>query len=273
MDQISEDTGMSVYPIIGAGSSPFRGNLGPANIKRALSEYDQYYTFSIQSAFRYDYNDQEVKDSIKLINKHTPQKAEFIDIETEKIIKGIVGTYSERFQKIIEDIAQPINDITFYLPKRRERKLHIGLFGYSRSTGKASLPRAISFVGALYSIGVPPEILGIASLSSLPESSQLLLKKLYRYMEQDIKASAQYFNYESLAYLKEIWKVSDKTLDMIREDIKYVEDNIGIPTETSYNVQKHNLYTKLLLMAFKNRKFEEVKSYIYELSLLRKFIG
>ena len=60
---------------------------------------------------------------------------------------------------------------------------------------------------------------------------------------------------------------------MIREDIKYVEDNIGIPTETSYNVQKHNLYTKLLLMAFKNRKFEEVKSYIYELSLLRKFIG
>lgn len=273
MGQISEDTGMPIYPIIGAGSSPFRGNLGPANIKKALSEYDQYYTFSIQSAFRYDYKDQEVKDSIKLINKHTPQKAEFIDIESEKIIKKIVGTYSERFQKIIEDIAQPINDITFYLPKRRERKLHIGLFGYSRSTGKASLPRAISFVGALYSIGVPPEILGIASLSSLPESSQLLLKKLYRYMEQDIKASAQYFNYESLAYLKEIWKISDKTLDMIREDIKYVEDNIGIPTETSYNVQKHNLYTKLLLMAFKNRKFEEVKSYIYELSLLRKFIG
>ena len=35
-----------------------------------------------------------------------------------------------RFQKIIEGLAQPINDMTLYLPKRRQRKLHVGLFGY-----------------------------------------------------------------------------------------------------------------------------------------------
>jgi phosphoenolpyruvate carboxylase len=273
MDKISTDLGMPVYPIIGAGSSPFRGNLGPDNIKRCLDEYDSYYTFSIQSAFRYDYEELDVKNSIKLINNHIPKKPEFMSPETEEIIKNIVNTYSERFERIIEGLVQPINDVTFYLPKRRARKLHIGLFGYSRSTGKAKLPRAISFVGALYSIGIPPEILGIASLSKMPDKHKKLLKSLYSYMEYDVKVSAKYFNYASLDYLKDIWKVDEKTINMIKEDMKYIEDNIGIPTDNSYNIQKHNLYTKLLLMAFKNKKFDEVRAYIYELSILRKFIG
>ena len=34
------------------------------------------------------------------------------------------------------------------VPRRRMRKLHIGLFGYSRSIGGISLPRAISFCAA-----------------------------------------------------------------------------------------------------------------------------
>ncbi len=273
MDKISTDIEMPVYPIIGAGSSPFRGNLCPGNINRCLGEYDSYYTFSIQSAFRYDYTDIEVKNSIKLINNHMPGKPEFIDIETENTIKNIVNIYSERFQRIIEGLVQPINDVTFYLPKRRARKLHVGLFGYSRNTGKAKLPRAISFVGALYSIGIPPEILGIASLSKMPDMYNEVLRNLYKYMEYDMKASVKYFNYESLDYLKEIWRVDEKTINMIRDDMIYLEDNIGIPTDNSYNIQKHNLYTKLLLMAFKNGKFEEVNAFIYEMSLLRKFIG
>jgi len=273
MGKISTDIGMPIYPIIGAGSSPFRGNLGPDNIKRCLDEYGSYYTFSVQSAFRYDYEDVNVKNSIKLINNHIPETPEFMPPETEEIIKNIVNTYSERFQRIIEGLVQPINDVTFYLPKRRARKLHVGLFGYSRSTGEAKLPRAISFVGALYSIGIPPEILGIASLSKMPAQNKELLKSLYRYMEYDVKVSAKYFNYVSLDYIKDIWKVDEKTINMIREDMKYIEDNIGIPTENSYNIQKHNLYTKLLLMAFRNGKFDEVRSYIYELSILRKFIG
>ena len=47
--------------------------------------------------------------------------------------------------------------------------MHIGLFGYSREIGSVRLPRAINFTAALYSVGIPPEILGLSSLSSLTD--------------------------------------------------------------------------------------------------------
>ncbi len=273
MHKISEKTGLGIYPIIGAGSSPFRGNLGPDNIRRALSEYDSYYTFSVQSAFRYDYDDMTVKNAISMINSHLPGTPYIFSQEQEASIKGMINLYSSRFQTIIEGLSRSINDVAVYLPKRRARKLHTGLFGYSRSTGSARLPRAIAFVGALYSIGIPPEILGISALVEFPEKYHMLLDETYKNMYFDLRSSARYFNYDSLNFLHEIWNVEPKIINMIREDMKYIENNIGVSTDNSYNVQKHNIFSTLFLLAFKNKKFDEVGKYAYEMALLRKFVG
>lgn len=48
---------------------------------------------------------------------------------------------------------------------RRARKLHIGLFGYARGLERVSLPRAISFTCALYSLGLPPELIAFEALN------------------------------------------------------------------------------------------------------------
>ena len=273
MYRISEKTGMELYPIIGAGSSPFRGNLGPDTIKRSLAEYDSYYTFSVQSAFRYDYDETSVKDAVSMINAHKPVIPNLFNDDQEIIIKHIIDLYSSRFQKIVEGISRPINDITTYLPKRRTRKLHTGLFGYSRSTGSARLPRAIAFVGALYSMGIPPEILGASVLAELPEKYHALLSENYKNMYFDLRSSARYFNYDSLKYMIDIWKIDTEIIKMIREDVRYIENNIGVSTDSSYSVEKHNIFSTLLLLAFKNKKFDEVGKYAYEMALLRKFVG
>ena len=55
--------------------------------------------------------------------------------------------------------------------------------------------------------------------------------------------------------------------------MKYIENNIGVSTDNSYNVQKHNIFSTLFLLAFKNKKFDEVGKYAYEMALLRKFVG
>ena len=47
--------GLPLYPIIGAGSVPFRGHLTPVNVERAFTEYPTAHTFTVQSAFKYDY--------------------------------------------------------------------------------------------------------------------------------------------------------------------------------------------------------------------------
>ncbi|MEM0139515.1 MAG: phosphoenolpyruvate carboxylase [Ferroplasma sp.] len=273
MKEISKSIGTKLYPIIGAGSSPFRGHLSPENIKESLFEYNSYYTFSIQSAFKYDYPEDAVKRAIDMINNHEAAEPDEITPEEVTAIRDFTEIYSARFQKIIEGIARPINDITAFLPKRRARKLHIGLFGYSRNTGTAKLPRAISFVGALYSIGIPPEIIGIGALESMREKSLKTMYKYYTYLNHDIDSSAKYFNYESLEWLKKIWNIDDNIIEMLREDMKFIENNFGVPTDDSYETRKHLSFSTLLLIAFKNAKFDEVKSYINEMALMRKFIG
>src|SRR4030067_764217 len=53
---------VSIHPIIGVGSKPFRGHLSPENVENFLSEYRGITTVTIQSAFRYDYPVEQVRE-------------------------------------------------------------------------------------------------------------------------------------------------------------------------------------------------------------------
>ena len=83
--------------------------------------------------------------------------------QKKKYLLGILGKCRQEYERQIEVIAPFINAVAAYVPARRARKLHIGLFGYSRCVAGVCLPRAISFATALYSVGIPPEFLGYES--------------------------------------------------------------------------------------------------------------
>lgn len=188
LQRLTEDSGVEIYPIIGVGSVPFRGNLRPSTVEKVMQEYPSAHTFTIQSAFKYDHPPEEVSEAIrKLKNRKTglPQ-----EIDEGKCLE-IIRKCSQEYQKQIEVLAPVINEVARYVPSRRKRKLHIGLFGYSREVRGITLPRAIAFTSALYSIGLPPEIIG---LNILDEDDLQFVREVYVNFEDDLRDALRYFN-------------------------------------------------------------------------------
>lgn len=205
---LSEETGVSVYPIIGAGSAPFRGNLRPDTVKRVTDEYAGAYTFTIQSAFKYDAHLEDVAAAIRYLEEREIDKAREID-DTYAI--QLIEHYAAGYQKQIQTLAPLINRVAAHIPSRRKRKLHVGLFGYSRNMGGVSLPRAITVTAALYSIGIPPEVLG---LHALTDRDRDFVMEHYRYIVDDLNDACRYLNPESSFLPEEIKKILPEWIDV-----------------------------------------------------------
>ncbi|MDU9047842.1 MAG: phosphoenolpyruvate carboxylase [Candidatus Electrothrix sp. Rat3] len=162
LDELSQHSGVRIHPILGMGSAPFRGGLSPRTVERVGREYPSVPTFSIQSAFKFDYPIDEVRPACKYLRERTIGPAAPIDIERAE---SIIWRYSKVYRHSLVELAPHINRMAKYIPARRARKLHVGLFGYARDIGGMSLPRAISFTCALYSLGFPPELIAFEELS------------------------------------------------------------------------------------------------------------
>lgn len=199
--------GVELLPILGVGSAPFRGNFLPARVKETLAEYPSVQTFTIQSAFKYDYEEEEVRRAIQYINDTPRGEAEEVD---EKRCVKIIEKVAVRYAECVNDLAPMVNAIARYIPPRRARKLHIGLFGYSRRLEghKASLPRAIKFCAAMYSLGIPPEILG---LSALTPDDLRFVQRVYKKFNRDIQDALRFLNEENLKYLPDAMQKGIRT--------------------------------------------------------------
>ena len=163
LDRMSAETGVAIYPILGIGSAPFRGGFTPHTVDRAAGEYPSVHTFTIQSAFKYDHSPAAVSSAVaKLLCRDTGPAQE---VDEERCL-DICDRYAAEYQRQVLALAPAINAVARSVPGRRRRKLHIGLFGYSREVEGVTLPRAIAFTAALYSLGVPPELLGLSALSA-----------------------------------------------------------------------------------------------------------
>ena len=66
--ELSQELGIPIYPILGAGSAPFRGNLRPSTVEGILSGYPSVHTFTIQSSFKFDHTPDVVRAAIAMLN-------------------------------------------------------------------------------------------------------------------------------------------------------------------------------------------------------------
>jgi len=249
---LQEKIKMPIYPILGVGSNLFRGNLTPQNTNECLDEYSTVQTFTIQSAFKYDYDEMVVRKAIETINKHERTSPTVVDEEKAlELIKRLSSAYQEQ----IKELAPLINEIARFVPRRRMRKLHIGLFGYSRNVEGITLPRVISFCAALYSIGLPPELLG---LHALTEKDILFLETAYPNFIEDISWAASHYNEDVLKLISpKIAEELKKTLNMIKQ----VENLL------------HSEYTSQIIRSVLSKKYETVTENIIAAGRVRCFLG
>ena len=278
--------GVPVYPIIGVGSMPFRGHLSPGNLEAFLNEYKGVYTATIQSGLKYDFPVEDVKRVVAALNEKLPfGEASVIAVDEEKVLLKIIEKFKLKYQMVVENLAPLVTSVVSYIPKRRARKLHIGLFGYSRNVEGIALPRAITFAAALYSLGIPPEFIGLEALNDLTDDEQDTLKKYYVNMKSDLNAVAGYLSWQNLNMLMNMYSEVAKRAGMKEEDlrsaltrlimdIKVAQEDLGIkfgPRTLTH--RKYENTVSNFLISYMERNDEEAKDYLEEAAKIRKSHG
>lgn len=269
--RIQDKYEIPIHPIVGTGSLPFRGGINPENIEMCLPQYQGAQTITIQSAFRYDYPIDEVKKALSFMKKtlEKPQTLSFPDEEMSRL-KELVQLFKSTYVPTLEAFAPMINAMAKYIPSRRERVQHIGLFGYSRGVGKVQLPRAISFTGACYSLGVPPEFIGTGrALKKAKEIGYMPdIEKHFSTLRHELKHAGKYLNRENLEEFakKESWAKD------IMEDVRLCEEILEIelgPQKESHLLHR-NLTSNMRLKMATGVSFDDD---LVEAAQMRKSLG
>ncbi len=252
LHEIEVRRGVPLYPIIGAGSVPFRGHLTPVNVNRVLTEYPSAQTFTVQSAFKYDYDKDTVRSGIAQILAHERSEPPAIDVQRAL---DIIRKTTAEYQALVHKLIHVITSVSAHVPKRRERKLHVGLFGYGRTLdgmGEVTLPRAIGFTASLYSIGVPPELLGLASLG---EMDLAFLREAYPSLNEDLHAALRFTNERHVAEL------------LGAPYVRLVEQFAGEIDRV------HEGLTSAIRAGIEQGAAVNVRGYVEEAAHLRRFLG
>lgn len=247
LDQLQKELKIPLYPIIGVGSAPFRGNLRPDTVARVSAEYPSVYTFTIQSAFKYDYEPDQVRNAIDELEARQVLPAQPID---ESYALDLIERYGEAYSTHAINNADIINRVAKSIPSRRKRKLHTGLFGYARNMGGVSLPRAITFTAVLYSLGCPPELFGLESLTT---DDLNFLKKNYINFEADILDALKFYNPKSPCVTPSLANAIDRLFCGYSVDRPHLKITSLIIESLARN--QSNDLTELVLQAAQRRHF------------------
>ncbi len=251
LHKLQQKLSIELLPIIGCGSVPFRGNFRPDNMQNILKAYPSVQTFTLQSAFKYDFPEEDVRKAVELLD-NTPRKDPRKINETKAL--EIIEKTSKEYQKQIIQIAPLINQIANYVPQRRKRKMHIGLFGYSRDGSGVKLPRAIKFCASLYSLGIPPELFGLNALDE--KEWEFIFENTG--VEKDIKDALLFLNKDNLSILPKD----------IQKELMSVINNFNVEPDL-----KHKKITSIIFNDYKKNNLIALSENIERAASIRNFLG
>lgn len=254
--KFEKESGIRVYPFLGCGSLPFRGGLAPDTVSNIIQEYKGLSTVTVQSSFRYDHPKNIVQKAVAQLNRDLPKnynrymRFNANDLEKARAVNRLIVPL---YQKTIEKISDVINAVAVNVPSRRERMLHVGLFGYSRGVGSVRLPRAITFTASLYSLGIPPELIGAGRAIKILRREKLLgfVEERYVNFKNDLIFAYRFLNKENLEDLARLRPGFRAICDDIAEIEKYIKKDIA-QMNTDHFLHRNEVSTVYQL--FKNKR-------------------
>lgn len=273
--KFSKETGIPTHPVIAPGALPFRGGLTPKTAMEFMQEFAGVQTLVIQSAFRYDYPLEEVKASIGKIQKSIKgYKTKLLPEDIIKEIRKIIPHFEKPYRESVEKFAPLIQKVAAFIPQRRERVQHIGLFGYSRQVGQTKLPRAIGFTAGCYSLGIPPELIGtgrgIKKIKNHPSASLRtrrskikIVEELYLELKSALLTAGRYLSKDSLKKLN---------IPEIEEDVEAIEEYLGekLGPKNERDFEHEKLVKKII---FKLGKGQNPQKEIEKAAIIRQSLG
>jgi phosphoenolpyruvate carboxylase len=291
--------------IFGAGTLPFRGHLDLKNAENFFSEYRGIGTITLQSALRYSHEKGDAQALVRLAESRLPETPDVYSNEENEELVNLIGIFGARYSKILRELAPVINRIAELLPQQRDRLMHKGSGGYSRTAPDISgltrlcrsdirkeletsmpsedlhLPRAIKFTGALYSIGLPPEFIGTGlaleeAKKKLGEvTCENLLTKYFPSLRGDLNFASGYLdlNVASRFLSGPCFKEVSKDIEILRDTL-----NLESRSEPSYRILLEMMQPELLQAGKAGNCMDEevsqlVCSTLTKMGKIRKALG
>jgi phosphoenolpyruvate carboxylase len=144
------------------------------------------------------------------------------------------------------------------------------------------MPRAIKFTAALYSLGIPPELVGASAIANLSERQWDLLEAYYLNWKNDLQSASEFLCWQNLNYLmgeKEIVEEVTKKFRLrevipeIMKDLELLEQATDISLgPRNLDHRKHeNVVNNILISLAKDPR--EATRYIVEAGRIRHSLG